>query len=53
VSLYNLSFLFFASAECGGKIFATLKPRYITSPGYNDKGYYDDYMECSWLIKVH
>ncbi|KAI0231296.1 Zinc metalloproteinase dpy-31 [Lamellibrachia satsuma] len=39
------------NAVCGGRVFATPSTRYITSPGY-ERGYYDDYTECSWLIKA-
>lgn len=41
-------------ANCGGTILLNSngQTEMVTSPGYDNRGHYDDFQECTWLIKV-
>ncbi|KAK2149396.1 hypothetical protein LSH36_454g04033 [Paralvinella palmiformis] len=39
-------------AECGGNLELFDEPKTISSPGFDNPGYYDDFTECSWNIKA-
>ena len=47
----NYDVIVLMAAVCGGVLRAYDASQYLTSPNYF-RGYYDDHVECTWLLQV-